>query len=197
MEDRRPRNSGNKPVRPANDSPKRGGMTDSQQMELQRMRTRRQKLQRQYKIVSWILTGIFVVILYAVICLIIGNRKFYDKTSINGIDVGKMKPTEAARLVSNQYDRDYSSASVRIELNGQRYTLNISEALDRDSYSSVYRFIDFMSRKKNMKKSNDRHDKLLCIMMHGSLAFGKRCGMILIRSAERRPFQTVRSRKEP
>lgn len=137
MEDRRPRNSGNKPVRPANDSPKRGGMTDSQQMELQRMRTRRQKLQRQYKIVSWILTGIFVVILYAVICLIIGNRKFYDKTSINGIDVGKMKPTEAARLVSNQYDRDYSSASVRIELNGQRYTLNISEALDRDSYSSV------------------------------------------------------------
>ena len=68
---------------------------------------------------------------------------------------------------------------------------------DRDLYSSVYRFIDFMSRKKNMKKSNDRHDKLLCIMMHGSLAFGKRCGMILIRSAERRPFQTVRSRKEP
>ena len=125
MEDRRPRNSGNKPVRPANDSWKRGGMTDSQRMELQRMRTRRQKLQRQYKIVSWILTGIFVVILYAVICLIIGNRKFYDKTSINGIDVGKMKPTEAARLVSNQYDRDYSSASVRIELNGQRYTLNI------------------------------------------------------------------------
>ena len=68
---------------------------------------------------------------------------------------------------------------------------------DRDSYSSVYRFIDFMSRKKNMKKSNGRHDKLLCIMMHGSLAFGKRCGMILIQSAERRPFQTVRSRKEP
>ena len=31
----------------------------------------------------------------------------------------------------------------------------------------------FMSRKKNMKKNNDRHDKLLCIMMHGSLAFGK------------------------
>ena len=137
MEDRRPRNSGNKPVRPANDPRKRGGMTDSHRMEIQRRRTRRQKLQRQYKIVSWILTGIFVVIFYAVICLIIGNRKFYDKTSINGIDVGKMKPKEAARLVSNQYDRDYSNANVRIELNGQRYTLNISEALDRDSYSSV------------------------------------------------------------
>ena len=50
---------------------------------------------------------------------------------------------------------------------------------DRDLYSSVYRFIDFMSRKKNMKKSNDRHDKLLCIMMHGSLAFGKRYGIIM------------------
>lgn len=137
MEDRRPRNSGNKPVRPANDPRKRGGMTDSHRMEIQRRRTRRQKLQRQYKIVSWILTGIFVVIFYAVICLIIGNRKFYDKTSINGIDVGKMKPKEAARLVSNQYDRDYSNANVRIELNGQRYTLDISEALDRDSYSSV------------------------------------------------------------
>ena len=137
MEDRRPRNSGNKPVRPANDPRKRGGMTDSQRMEIQRRRTRRQKLQRQYKIVSWILTGIFVVIFYAVICLIIGNSKFYEKTSINGIDVGKMKPKEAARLVSNQYDRDYSSANVRIELNGQRYTLDISEALDRDSYSSV------------------------------------------------------------
>jgi hypothetical protein len=37
----------------------------------------------------------------------------------------------------------------------------------------------FMSRKKNMKKSNDRHDKLLCIMMHGSLAFGKRYGIIM------------------
>lgn len=137
MEDRRPRNSGNKPVRPANDPRKRGGMTDSQRMEIQRRRTRRQKLQRQYKIVSWILTGIFVVIFYAVICLIIGNSKFYEKTSINGIDVGKMKPKEAARLVSNQYDRDYSNANVRIELNGQRYTLDISEALDRDSYSSV------------------------------------------------------------
>lgn len=137
MEDRRPRNSGNKPVRPANDPRKRGGMTDSHRMEIQRRRTRRQKLQRQYKIVSWILTGIFVVIFYAVICLIIGNRKFYDKTSINGIDVGKMKPKEAARLVSNQYDSDYSNANVRIELNGQRYTLDISEALDRDSYSSV------------------------------------------------------------
>ena len=109
MEDRRPRNSGNKPVRPANDSRKRGGMTDSQRMELQRMRTRRQKLQRQYKIVSWILTGIFVVILYAVICLIIGNRKFYDKTSINGIDVGKMKPTEADRYRSEEHTSELQS----------------------------------------------------------------------------------------
>ena len=50
---------------------------------------------------------------------------------------------------------------------------------DRDLYSSVYRFMHFMSRKKNMKKSNDRHDKLLCIMMHGSLAFGKRYGIIM------------------
>lgn len=137
MEDRRPRNSGNRPVRPANDPRRRSGNTDSRRMEMQRKRARRRKLQRQYKIVSWILTCIFVVIFYAVICLIIGNRKLYDKTSINGIDVSKMKSEEAASLISDQYDRDYSSASVRIELNGEKYTLNISEALDRDPYSSV------------------------------------------------------------
>ena len=45
----------------------------------------------------------------------------------------------------------------------------------------------FMSRKKNMKKSNDRHDKLLCIMMHGSLAFGKRYGIIMYNVELSRP----------
>ena len=38
----------------------------------------------------------------------------------------------------------------------------------------------FMSRKKNMKKSNDRHDKLLCIMMHGSDVYKRQtlhCGI--------------------
>ena len=58
---------------------------------------------------------------------------------------------------------------------------------DRDLYSSVYRFMHFMSRKKNMKKSNDRHDKLLCIMMHGSLAFGKRYGIIMYNVELSRP----------
>ena len=49
---------------------------------------------------------------------------------------------------------------------------------DRNLCIPVYRFIRFMSRKKNVKKSNDGYDKLLCIMMHRSLAFGKRYGII-------------------
>ncbi len=144
MEDRRGRRTVREPVRSSGSrTPGRtmkvrghghGNKPNGQRSERQRQMQMRR---RYYKIVSWVLTAIFVIIFYAFICLIIGNRRMYDNTSINGIDVGKMTSEEAARLVSADYSGKYSSASVQIELNGDRYTMDISKALNVDAYNSV------------------------------------------------------------
>ena len=67
------------------------------------------KRQQRYRVISWILTAVFMVIFYALICACVGNRKLYKKTTINGLDVGGMKSAEAAKSINDQFRRDYSS----------------------------------------------------------------------------------------
>lgn len=112
-------------------------ITRRQMAELQRRRERKRRLQRQYRVISWVLTGVFVIVFYAFICLIIGDRKLYDKTCINGINVGNMKTEEASKLIDADYNKKYSKASVRVELNGEYYTLDVSAALGKKSFDSV------------------------------------------------------------
>lgn len=144
MEDRRGRRTVRQPVRSSGSRTPGRSMNDRDQGcrntpngRKSERQSQMQKRRRNYKIVSWVLTGILVIVLYALICLIIGNRRLYDNTNINGIDVGKLTSEEAAKLVSAGYSGKYSSASVQVELNGDRYTLDISRALNTDAYKSV------------------------------------------------------------
>lgn len=100
-------------------------------------REQRRRKQQQYKIMSWILTGIFVIIFYAVICASIGNRRLFSRTSINGLDVGGMKNDEAARAVDEQFRTKYGKADVVVNLDGETYTVDVSHALNYSSKNEI------------------------------------------------------------
>ena len=100
-------------------------------------REQRRRKQQQYKTMSWILTGIFVIIFYAVICAGIGNRRLFSRTSINGLDVGGMKNDEAARAVDEQFRTKYGKADVAVNLDGETYTVDVSHALNYSSKNEI------------------------------------------------------------
>jgi vancomycin resistance protein YoaR len=75
------------------------------------------------------MTAVFVVIFYGLICLIIGQRKFFKNTYINGIDVSKLKASEASLLVENQLKAEYSDASLMVKADGTTYSVDVSKAL--------------------------------------------------------------------
>lgn len=100
-------------------------------------REQRRRKQQQYKTMSWILTGIFVIIFYAVICAGIGNRRLFSRTSINGLDVGGMKNDEAARAIDEQFRTKYGKAGVAVNLDGETYTVDVSHALNYSSKNEI------------------------------------------------------------
>lgn len=100
-------------------------------------REQRRRKQQQYKTMSWILTGIFVIIFYAVICAGIGNRRLFSRTSINGLDVGGMKNDEAARAVDEQFRTKYGKADVAVNLDGETYMVDVSHALNYSSKNEI------------------------------------------------------------
>lgn len=111
---------------------------DRQRSQKKRIsREQRRRKQQQYKIMSWILTGIFVIIFYAVICAGIGNRRLFSRTSINGLDVGGMKNDEAARAVDEQFRTKYGKAGVAVKLDGETYTVDVSHALNYSSKNEI------------------------------------------------------------
>lgn len=111
---------------------------DRQRSQKKRIsREQRRRKQQQYKIMSWILTGIFVIIFYAVICAGIGNRQLFSRTSINGLDVGGMKNDEAARAVDEQFRTKYGKAGVAVNLDGETYTVDVSHALNYSSKNEI------------------------------------------------------------
>jgi vancomycin resistance protein YoaR len=120
----------------------------------------RRKRQLQYKALSWTMTAVFVVIFYGLICLIIGQRKFFKNTYINGIDVGKMKASEASLLVENQLKSEYSDASLMVEANGTTYSVDVSEALCVDGVDAAENILkkthSFWKRGYYLLKSNFR-----------------------------------------
>lgn len=111
---------------------------DRQRSQKKRIsREQRRRKQRQYRIMSWILTGIFVIIFYAVICAGIGNRRLFSRTSINGVDVGGMKNDEAAHAVDEQFRAKYGKAGVEVSLDGKTYEVDVSHALNYSSKDEI------------------------------------------------------------
>ena len=67
---------------------------------------------------------------YLIFCGIIGKKKFFPNTSINGIDVSNMTVKEAAAAVEDQFATEYNNAGIDVTLEGKTYCIAIEEALD-------------------------------------------------------------------
>ena len=96
-------------------------------------------------------------IFYIIFCAVIGNKKFYPNTQINGIDVSSMTVSEAAEAVSVQFEKEYGSASVEVAINEETYCISVVEALDMDVTDAVQEINDkghkFFSRGFNYIKA--------------------------------------------
>lgn len=102
----------------------------------------RRKRQLQYKALSWALTAVFVVLFYAIICAFVGNRSFYGKTTINGIDVSGMKVDAAAEAIEQSFKDTYSKAEIEVKLEDKTYKLSIADSLDMDAKKAVQKIQD-------------------------------------------------------
>lgn len=76
-------------------------------------------------------------IFYMIFCGIVGNKKFYPNTSINGINVGKMTVQEAAQAVEAQFVTEYNNAHIDVTLNENVYHVKITDALNMDVTDAV------------------------------------------------------------
>ena len=102
----------------------------------------RRKRQLQYKALSWALTAVFVVLFYAIICAFVGNRSFYGKTTINGIDVSGMKVDAAAEAIEQSFKDTYSKAEIEVKLEDKTYKLGVADSLDMDAKKAVQKIQD-------------------------------------------------------
>ena len=57
---------------------------------------------------------------YLIFCGIIGKKKFFPNTSINGIDVSNMTVKEAAAAVEDQFATEYNNAGIDVTLDCDR-----------------------------------------------------------------------------
>ena len=102
----------------------------------------KRKRQLQYKVLSWALTAVFVVLFYAIICAFVGNRSLYGKTTINGIDVSGMKADKAAEAIEKSFRDTYSKAEIEVKLEDKTYKLSVANALDMDVQKAVQKIQD-------------------------------------------------------
>lgn len=107
-----------------------------------RMKKKKKQELMKRRALMWALTCVFVVVLYAVICAVIGNRSMYAKTYINGIDVGGMKTAEAAETVGMRLSDKYKAATVNVSLNDSTYAVDVSGALSFDVEDEIQKIQD-------------------------------------------------------
>ena len=74
---------------------------------------------------------------YLIFCGIIGKKKFFPNTSINGIDVSNMTVKEAAAAVEDQFATEYNNAGIDVTLEGKTYCIAIEDALDLNVIDAV------------------------------------------------------------
>ncbi len=115
-----------------------------------RNKKKRKKRTTKSRVISWLLTFIFLFLFYIIFCGFIGNKRFYANTSINGIDVSKMTAEEAAEEVRNQFEADYNDAAITVLLKDEKYKIEIADALNLDVRDAVNSALSdshgFMSR---------------------------------------------------
>ena len=94
---------------------------------------------------------------YLIFCGIIGKKKFFPNTSINGIDVSNMTVKEAAAAVEDQFATEYNNAGIDVTLEGKTYCIAIEEALDLNVIDAVQQANDeshgFLTRGFNFIKA--------------------------------------------
>ena len=99
-----------------------------------------------------ILTTVCVIavlfVFYLIFCAIIGNKKFFPNTNINGIDVSNMTIEQAAEAVKEQFETEYKNAVMEVTLKDKSYYISIEDAMDMDVTDAV-------------KKTNDENHRFL------------------------------------
>lgn len=90
-----------------------------------------------------ILTTVCVIavlfVFYLISCAIIGNKKFFPNTNINGIDVSSMTIEQAAEAVKEQFETEYKNAVMEVTLKDKSYYISIEDAMDMDVTDAVKR----------------------------------------------------------
>lgn len=94
---------------------------------------------------------------YLIFCGIIGKKKFFPNTSMNGIDVSNMTVKEAAKAVEDQFTTEYNNAEIDVTLGEQTYCIAIQDALDMNVTDAVQKANDeshgFLTRGVNYIKA--------------------------------------------
>lgn len=112
-------------------------MTDKRLQKRIMDKRRRRKKELQKKAYSWILTALFVVLFYAIICAAVGNRCLYKNTTINGVDVGGMKAADAAERINKELINEYKELSIGVMLDSEQYLVDVSAAADMDVTETI------------------------------------------------------------
>lgn len=122
-----------------------------------RKKAGRKAIKRRRVIISWLLTGLFLMLFYIVFCAFIGSKHFYANTSINGIDVSGLTSVEASELVKTDFDTKYKDVSVTVMLKDMEYRIQITDALNMNILDVVERSLNrshgFFGRGVNYIKS--------------------------------------------
>jgi hypothetical protein len=88
-------------------------------------------------LVQGVLLVIVLLIFYMIFCGMVGSKKFYHNTSINGINVSSMTVAEAAEAVKSDFEKEYNNATVDVKLDDSTYCVRIDEALNMDVTEAV------------------------------------------------------------
>lgn len=78
-----------------------------------------------------------LIICYLIFCGIVGRKKFYPNTNINGIDVSGMTAEEAALAVSEQFKTEYENVHIDVTLENEVHHVVIEDALNMHVMDAV------------------------------------------------------------
>lgn len=94
------------------------------------------------RLIKYGLVAVMLFIFYMIFCGIVGKTKFYPNTTVNGIDVSRMTVSEASSAVSEEFEKKYDNINVSVSLNGEIYSIYITDAMNMDVTDAVQAALD-------------------------------------------------------
>ena len=100
-------------------------------------RNRKKKVTLQEKLIKYGLVVVMLFIFYMIFCGIVGKKKFYPNTSVNGVDVSRLTVEEAAAAISDEFEKQYADMKIAVSLNDETYNIPITDAMNTDVTDAV------------------------------------------------------------